>query len=203
MDSLILRRTQRRAFSLMEMLVVISILAIFAVVAAPITSGVLESNSLSQGGQLVNEQFRRARQLANVRNRGVELRFIQTLEENKTGFQVLQIWVPDSKGTLRPEGRMQKLPPSVVFHQDANLSPLFTLLPVGSMPSSQGNGTMSYKAVTIRPSGLVEPVPTAADRPRLYLTLCSRNHASSSSAPSNYVTIQVNPDAGTTLVYRP
>ena len=64
-----------RAFSLVELLVVISVIAIIAGFAVPAVTTMIRGSALAQGSQNIADQIVLARQLALSRNRSVEVRF--------------------------------------------------------------------------------------------------------------------------------
>ena len=64
----------RAAFSLVELLVVITIIAIIAGFAVPAVTGIMRGSALTQASQLLTDQLSMGRQLALSKNRAVEVR---------------------------------------------------------------------------------------------------------------------------------
>lgn len=70
-------RDARKGFSLVELLVVISIIVIILTFTIPATTGLFRGSLLTQGSQMLGDQFALARQMALTRNHPVELRFFK------------------------------------------------------------------------------------------------------------------------------
>lgn len=133
-----------RAFSLLELIVVILIIGIIAAYAVPAASTILRGSQVTQASQIVTDQFSLARQQALTRNRMVEVRLIRYADPEVPG-EVGADGTPDpSKGAYRaiqvleimstaaavtgsqlrvPLDKPQLLPQSVVLHP-ATLSTL-------------------------------------------------------------------------------
>src|SRR5947209_2150985 len=75
----------RRAFSLMELVVVISIIAIISVFVAPQAAQILKGSTLTQGSTILTDQIRLAREIAVTKNRKVEVRFYQYADPEMPG----------------------------------------------------------------------------------------------------------------------
>lgn len=187
------------AFSLTELLVVISIMVLLSSAAVPALSSLMESNELTRGGQMVADQIRMARQIASSRNVSVEVRLVKTDALSSTGYNAVQLWTSQLTGT-NAASRMISLPKSIAISENPSVSDMLGSLSTKTM-STVGNPNASYTAFQIRPSGMVSPTMSMNG---LCLTVVSTRHAKASDAlPSNYVTVQINPNTGTPLVYRP
>lgn len=208
------RRPSMRAagFTLVELLVVMAIIVLVLSLVTPAVNSMLASNNLTQAGQVVADQISSARQLASARNRSAEVRFVKLNAAAGAGYNGVQLWMANDAGTLAASGRMIPLPGGIVMTEQAALSPLLTTPPdttaplafSGQMPPpGSAAATLNYLAVRIAPSGQVQPVPTTANRPKLYLTLVNAKYSAAATAPPNYVTMQLNPDTGVAEIYRP
>jgi uncharacterized protein (TIGR02596 family) len=181
---------KKRGFSLIELLAVVAVLGILLVLVTTAFNSIATSSSITQSTNLISGQIELARQLAAVRNRTIELRFLK-----KTGepFSALQLWWP---GLNQSAEKPVVLPQGTLLNE--SLSPWLSTMANGTVPvGAWSNAT--YRSFAIRPSGALEPPPAAASRTNLFLTISAREEAN----PSNYATIQVNPDTSRPILYRP
>lgn len=198
-----IRNPRPFAFTLVELLVVISIIAIMMALVVPAVTSLLASSNLSQGGRIVADQISLARQIASTRNCTTEVRLIE-LSGTGQGYNGLQIWVSGTGNSTIPAGKIVPLPQAIAISENkTNLSKMLSYLTSGTMPSGVAAGA-SYVSFSLRPSGEVVPVlGGASDRSSLYLTVVPARLAASATLPPNFVTIQLNPDNGSPLLFRP
>lgn len=192
------RRSCRRAFSLIELLVVMAILLILASLAGAAFSSLAASSSLNRAGQLVSDQFAAAQQEAVTRNREMEVRVFYLPQGNPPGWRGVQIFRIDDDGGQTPAMRMVTIPESVCITDDSALSPLLM-----STNAIQGNaavgvhGNLNYRAFRFRPNGSMAGSPGSNN----FLTI--QHPAAQGSPPANFYTVQVNPVTGKVTSYRP
>ncbi len=174
-----------RAFSLVELLVVIAVIAIVAGFAVPAVTTMLKGSQLTQGSQMVVDQIALARQTALSRNRSVEVRFYKFCDPEIPGedptkpetgfFRSLQVFEVLDSGTALPSGPVQRLPMNVIMHE-AELSTLLNkkerprvtkddVAKDGSAPEIPGmpeGAKKSYEYVSFRflPDGSTNLPPT-------------------------------------------
>lgn len=193
-----------KAFSLIELLVVIGIMGILLALAMPAVTSTLESNNITRAGEMVADQIVLARQIASTRNLTAEVRFIKVPARSAEGYSAVQIWTTDARGASSAANKAVLLPEGIVVSDRANVSPLFSLSlsPAGSMPSGPHTGS-AYRGVRMSASGAVSPPAAQADRNQLYVTLVNSRFATSAQAPANFFTVQINPDIGNAEIYRP
>ncbi|XHR30630.1 MAG: Verru_Chthon cassette protein D [Chthoniobacteraceae bacterium] len=189
------------AFSLVEVLVVMMLMGIMLALVVPSVSSMLGSNNLTQAGQLIVDQVGLARQIASTRNCTVEIRLIALPNLSPNGFSAMQLWAaPAASGTndMVPVDRLVTLPQGTTISPDA--TKLSKLLSVTTATKTMSTG-VRYTAFQIRASGNVTPAATSMSD--MYLTVIPTRFADATTLPANYVIVQINSNAGTTLVYRP
>ena len=210
----------RCGFSLVELLVVLTIVCIISAATVPAFQSVLESNALTQGGQTLVGEINLARQIASSRNMSVQVRLIQLAEianSSATGYNAIQLWgTPSGSSAPVALNSLVILPAPVVISQDTtNYS---KLLASGDAVAASSTmqvtaGAVSFMAFSIMPSGMI-PVTNvstgqASQMQATYLSVVPARFGAASAtpgtsgAPANYLVVQMNPDTSSTVVYRP
>jgi uncharacterized protein (TIGR02596 family) len=189
---------KRRAFSLIELLTVMAIVAVMMLLLVPAFTSIGAAGKLKEAATGVLDQIEAARQQAAVSGSTVEIRLLKAqAATHYSGIEYRQ---------TRPDGDLGKpmpLPDGVVLLDDSTLSPLLTSMSGGTLPQDDSRWTGgTYKALKLRSSGALE-LPTTASATGLYLTLAADRNWQAGQVPSNYATLQLNPETGRTLLYRP
>jgi len=208
----------KEGFTLVELLAVLTIISILTAATIPALQSVLQSTTITQGGQTLVEQVNLARQIASARNLTVQVRLIQLAQvqnPSATGYNAIQLWgTPSGSSTPIAMSRMVILPGAVVISQDTtNYSKLLAGAVVTSANMSVPAGPASYIAFSVMPSGVI-PVGNATTGESsvmtgAYLSVVPAANGSTTAAPGatgapkNYLIVQMNPNTGSTLVYRP
>lgn len=188
----------RKAFSLVELLVVVAIMGVLIAVAFPAMTSLMQSNDLTRSGQMLADQVNLARQIASAQNTVVELRLIQL--PGRTGYTGIQLWKADSTGALKPVRNIASLPSPMAISPNPAHSGAISELPTGSMPTGTSASSAPYVALQVRPTGFVTPI---LDMDALFFTVMRDTLTANSSLPPNYFMLQINPLTGAPLVYRP
>jgi len=193
-----------RAFSLVEILVVIALMAALMVLAAPALNSVVGANDVSQGGQLLADQIDAVRQLAEVRGQTAELRFLKKSgDTHYSGMQLFFVASGTANAAGSAAGKALAMPKTVAILDSSTLSPwLGTMTITGTMPTGGTWSGASYKAFRVRPSGAIE-LASGTNRAKLYLTISTARTSAAATSVPNFATIQVNPDTARPLLYRP
>src|ERR1700722_12460573 len=118
----------RRAFSLMELIVVIAIIAVIAGFAVPQAGQILKGSTVTQASTILTDQIRLAREFAVTKNCKVEVRFYQYGDPEVPG----EVPTNPSSGQYRAMQLFQVLPPiqdtATVSNQNAGGGELQTPL---------------------------------------------------------------------------
>ncbi len=208
-----------KAFSLIELLVVLAIIAILIGISAPSISGVMRGYQLETAGQVVVNQLTLARQTALSGNRAVQVWFYQLPDNNQpfsatpTVYRAMQAFAegdPVSAGSsaLKAITKPVFLPSPVIFSTTLSpnaVSPLLT-----SVTATSGNGSavvlpgyqqnFNYVVLRFKSNG-----STNLDSASSNLTMVVENDKADTSTglPRNYRTLSIDPIIGTVRTYRP
>lgn len=209
-------RQSARAFSLVELMVVLSIIAVLTYFASMALNPVLRSSRLSQGHQDLVNELDSARQIALAKNRAVEFRFYrfadsgqpgETKDQPDTGhYRGFQTFLCDDEGVSRPLGKLRTLPPGVIFSAHEILSPLLasslarnwtTADPQPDIPAIRAYDTRAFRFF---PNGSTNLNAASS----WFVSLHSLTDGDNLTAlPGNYATVRIDPVNGQTQSYRP
>lgn len=198
---------KREAFSLIELLVVMGIVALLMAVTIPALDYATRGGALTRTGALIESVLAQARQEAASRNRDVEVRVLQWEQPSEGtvwGLQSFRV-EPDVGGDqFVPVGRLTRLPSNIQVVESeggASYSPLLTDAKpelTGSM-LIPGGVTAGYRAFRLRPDGRLAPLPPTPFHEHNFLTIGLKNRPAS----ENYYTIAINPITGQIQSFRP
>ena len=197
-------------FSLIELLVVISIIGILAAAAIGGLSNVARSSNLTSAAQRLGDQFALARQTAVARNLPVEVRIYKLpnfdfTTGGATLWRGLQLFIKDGANDV-PASRPLFFPQRVIISENAQASPLLTDLGTElTPPSNVGAFTAAnvrYKSFTIRPNGTVTATSSVPDA-NWFLTVHHENDPKPDGIPANFATVQINPVTSKVTILRP
>lgn len=121
-------RLRRSAFSLVELLVVVAVIAIIISFAIPAANSMLKGSQLTQGSQALGDQIAFARQAALSHNRPVEVRFYRFADLDTPGekidreetwkFRAFQLFEVLENSAVVPLNKMQRFPKMVIADRD-------------------------------------------------------------------------------------
>jgi uncharacterized protein (TIGR02596 family) len=191
-------------FSLIELLVVISIIGILSAAAIGGLSNVARSTNLTSAAQRLGDQFAVARQTAVARNLPVEVRIYDLPDYDLTTGNLMrgiQLFLSDGSAVSRP----LLFPQRVIISTNTTASPM-----LGAMNSGSANfssfGSRSYKSFTIRPNATLSVTnANPLTDTNCFLTLHHENDARPAGGitPANFATVQINPVTSKVTILRP
>ena len=121
---------RNKAFSLMEMLIVISVIAFLLAMTAPSIFSLLQSSQLSGQGAIVLNQLTLAQQTALSSNADVEVRFYKFKDTDNVNFEdrfrAFQFYQYDTYGRLAPISEIFRIQEPVIIHPEPEFSNLLS-----------------------------------------------------------------------------
>lgn len=213
-----------RAFTLVEMLVVMAVIVILITLVTPSLTGILKANSLTQGSQDIIGQLNLARQVALTQNHPVEVRFYQYADPNFSGevagnpasgkFRALQMFTISDTGAATPTNKVEHFPNTFMIDSGPTLSSLLAQATVGAAsapvltPSPQAYNIPGvdklFNSVAFRfyPDGSTNlgPPPNGGWFITSHLIQYGDRQT---KAPPNFATLQIDPSNGSLREFRP
>lgn len=216
----IVKRKIAAAFSLIEMMIVLTVVGILLAFAAPDLFSLMQSSSLTSEGSHLRNQISQAQQLALAKNADVELRFFKLADtaaaETEEGFRAYQMFQFDKTGAMIEVSRFYRINAPVILSEA--LSTLLTTAGKDStdkkfgfvspqegkyeVPVGLGMEETDYVAFRFRPDGSTD-LPNRSNGDTWYLTLVQGEGAVRDTDPANYYCLQVNPYNGQITEFRP
>jgi uncharacterized protein (TIGR02596 family) len=199
----LLRAPGRSAYTLVELLAVISIMTVIMLLVAPATQNINQAWTITNAGATLEGELTVARETALSRRQQVEVRFYKYAASGTTAWRAMQLFIQNDKGVFQPLNKMVQLPSGVIMNSGTTYSPLLSTASctaLASPPAIPVVGT-SYTALLFRflPNGQTNlPIDTI---PSPFLTL----HRDILTDPTkgNFYTIQIDPLNGKLKSYRP
>jgi uncharacterized protein (TIGR02596 family) len=210
----------RRAFTLLEILVVISIIAIVSTFAIPAFASLIVGPTLNQASQTLVNQIGLARQYATTKNRSVEVRFIRYRDPGTPGeaagpasggqYRAIQLLEVLESGAPVSLGKPEFLPQNIILCGDGRSSLLdetgslpqipHSALPVdGELPRGIKR---DYEYLSFR--FLSNGSTTLAASQNWFITvLALRDQKGSTTLPANFFILQIDPVSGAARSFRP
>lgn len=205
---------QTRAFTLVELLVVIGLIVLIVAISVPAFGTFARSAGLSSSANKLLDHLSLARQTAISQNRAVEFR-LYNVPESKTSntlyyqaFRLLSL----TGTTANDLVKVQYLDSGVIINDSPTLSSLIgeagtngTTSPTRSTSPLPGNREeFNYVAFQFRPNGSTDLPSEQANS--WFLTLHAKNAKTDGPAaglPKNFITIQLDPSTGRAKILRP
>lgn len=211
----VLASSSVRAFSLVELLVVIALLLILMALVLPATTSLMRSMNISRAAALVTDEMNFARQTALSRNRDVEVRFYRMgskLDGNVKQFRAMRSFLADGTDPAKsqPLSKVKYLPDTVILSDNTTLSSLLDVNNPSRSGLSQGTetlpaGSTEYVGFLFRANGGTSLKPIAPPMGNWFVTVVGENGQAEGGGdlPPNYFTAQVDPVTGRMRSFRP
>lgn len=202
------------AFTLVELLVVISIIALIATIVGPVTSQVIQGNRLTSSAINLANQLNAARMLAIRLNQPVEFRFYQYVDRESPGsspaYRACQVWLKESPyqrivsfetGVILSMGKESSGEPwSSILNPTKNPYGANQPLPTNfKIPGATDNSGAKYSYFQFRPDGST----TLSENSQWSLTMLLEKDGAGKELPPDFVTEVIDPLTGSVRVLRP
>lgn len=223
---------RRNAFTLIEMLVVVSVIGLLLAISAPRIFSLLRSNELGTQGDTLRNWLSLAQQKAVSTNAPVEVRFYKFADSDEAQtepeFRAAQYYQFDRDGEVKPASQILLIKSPILLSKDPKLSNIldkgknnsFGILSSGEklfkslFGSRQLTGLVEYSSFRFRPDGStdLDTRPSSdPDKPAYtwYLTLIQEGTSSKNSSggkddiPKNFVCLQIDQFNGSIREFRP
>lgn len=197
-------------------MVVVTIIALLGVLAAPSLSTVFQGSQINQAGQLIQDQLSMYRQYAVANNCTVDVRFYRFHDANMPGdpangyYRAIQALKVNASSPKTPITKAIRLPAGVIIDSGSTLTSLFNNTPANldQSPASTdptlfnlGNAYL-FADFQFKPDGSTNLSSSSVTC--WYLTVHQlQNGDQLTAAPSNYYTVQLDPTYGHIASFRP
>jgi len=190
----------RRAFTLLELLLVIAVISILMVLIAPILGTTVRAYNVTSATQTMISVLNRARQEAISRNRSVDFQLLKTSRDSSPVAyiamrHVIQDEFSSVSGSNAVVNKTVWLPQGVIITTNSNQSDFAPPLQSTNV-TLPGGSTATASYFTIRPNGMIS-TPTTVDTLKWTLT------SSAQGQSNNFSTIQLDTRTGIARLFRP
>jgi len=203
--------SSRSAYTLIEILVVITIIGVLSTLALPSLTGIRGASNIGLAVETVQGALTNARQLAVTKNREIEIRLIEMADPSgpaaRNQMRAVQILELRENGSYSA-GKVRSLPSGTIIGASETVTSLSSLANVTASGSDSAIPRVSrdykYRSFRFRPDGTLNLQSLLPSADSYFLTIYDEKaKLGSSSLPPNYATIQLEPDTGAVVLYRP
>lgn len=205
-----------RAFSLIELLSVMTLLSVLAVATLPAMKGTMDGLTISGAAGVAQAEFALARQTAMSRNLPVEVRIYKHDDGNGLAWRTMAVVIPAAlSGQVADEWitRGKILPGNVILDDTQEFSTVLSLAqspsgqnPVAPWTTAESAGapgilkSKSYVGFLFNADGSTN---LPSDKPWCLTLRNSRSQPANGVPAANYVSIVLDSLTGRTLTYQP
>jgi uncharacterized protein (TIGR02596 family) len=202
---------RKKAFSLVELLVVIALLAVLAALVLPSIRSISSATELNISATAVVDALNLARQTALSTNRPVEVRFFEVPRSSGSAlaFRAVGVYLMGDSGPAQV-GKLTFLRANTVMSDTETFGTLLKYLPKkqAALPSIDPNAskTFNYRHFVFRPDGsanLASTAPSQGGDTWHVMLYDDRRAPNGQVAPDNHITIQLVPETGRPRIFQP
>lgn len=188
-----------RAFSLVELLVVIAVLSILMVLVLPSISSLGGAGKLASAGNLAVDTIKHARQVARSKNTLTMIAMINSGTDNGRAYATLAFSATNgTNGTWSQFGRWQNLPDGIWIEPTKSVG-FFQTPPLNAPTLNRAGASVArtgYKAAVFLPDGRLNV--TSTNMPVVHL-----QRTVTGASTNNYYKIIINEATGVPIIRRP
>jgi len=200
------------AFTLIELLLVLTIMVILMTLLAPTLNNVIRGSSLTRGADMVLGVLNTARQTALTRNVPVEVRFycyddpeMPGIDRYCQGIQAFAMTPTNNSAISAPITKVMQLPAGVAITTNSSLTTIVsnaTNTSTNRIPKVGTNYT--YSSFQYYRNGMTDLLyRTGGMTTNWNITIMNRVNDSGGPLPTNFTTISIDAYNGTAKVFRP
>ncbi|MGH8046717.1 MAG: Verru_Chthon cassette protein D [Chthoniobacterales bacterium] len=197
----------RKAFTLVELMVVMAILAIILSFAITAFNNISKAGNLTNSSYMVQDSLKLARQMAVSQNRRIFVRFYKMKGDSgtDTAYRAFRILAYDLTGTPIPASALKMLPSGVVMMDDSTYSTILANTPDSGTEIIEGPAKgAQFKAVEFSPDGTVKLDPEGSGTDKWFVTLKAETDPATGGLPAkNFITVMLDPVTGRLRAFQP
>ncbi|MDB6137139.1 MAG: Verru Chthon cassette protein [Verrucomicrobiaceae bacterium] len=208
-------RQKPAGFTLIELIVVVAVIALVTASIAPQVFSTMAATRITSAGESLSFQISLGHQLAVSGNQEVEMRFYEYEDSTSPGslksFRALAMvraaGVFGGTGSTALGQQLSDtfyLPSGVVISNSPKLSPPLTKIsPEQDREGVIKKASATYRAFRFYPDGSTDLPQHSLAANQCYFTVGEERVMADGTIPKNFYAVQVDPNTGRTVSYRP